>query len=104
MDPQKVAGMKLVGKNILDDFIRKHTEATDWIANWVADVEGSIWITPQDIKIKYQHASFLSGNFVIFNVKGNKYRLEVKVAYKTTIVKVVWAGTHNEYDKRNKKR
>jgi hypothetical protein len=46
-------------------------------------------------------ASFLSGNRVIFNVKGNLYRLEVTVAYKTSTVVVTWAGSHADYDKRN---
>lgn len=96
--------MTLVGKNILDDFTRKHTDSNDWIANWIADVEGAIWNTWQDIRKRYQHASIISGNLVIFNVKGNRYRLEVRVGYQTGIVKVVWAGTHTEYDRRNKKR
>ena len=94
--------MTLVGKHILHSFTAKHTDATKWIENWIADVEGSIWMTPQDIKNKYPHASFLDNNKVIFNVKGNNYRLEIKVAYKLSIVSVRWIGTHSEYDKRNK--
>jgi len=96
--------MRLLGKPILDEFTREHPDSMDWIANWVFDVEGSVWSTTQDIRNKYPSASFISGNIVIFNVKGNHYRLEVKVAYQTAIVKVIWTGTHAEYDKRNKKR
>ena len=96
--------MILLGKQLLQEFKDNYDDACDWIDNWVADVEGSIWTAPQDIKNKYSSASFLHGNVVIFNVKGNNYRLEVKVAYQTAIVQAVWAGTHTEYDKRNKKR
>ena len=104
MDGQEAIGMKLLGKGLLDEFTTKYTDAKIWIDNWVSDVEGSVWKIPQHIKEKYPSASFLSENVVIFNVKGNNYRLEVNVAYKTGIVLVVWVGTHSDYDKRNKKR
>ena len=48
--------------------------------------------------------SFLGGNIVIFNIKGNEYRLEVIVAYRTSVVVVEWVGTHTEYDVRNRRR
>ena len=94
--------MSLAGKSLLNNFLLKHTDAKSWIENWIADVEGSVWRIPQDIKNKYPSVSFLGNNKVIFNVKGNNYRLEAKVTYKLFIVSVIWIGTHNEYDKRNK--
>ena len=62
------------------------------------------WATPQDIKARYVSASFLHGNVVIFNVRGNTYRLEVHVAFRNRIVTVLWLGTHREYDARNRRR
>ena len=62
------------------------------------------WATPQHIKVRYASASFLHGNVVIFNVRGNSYRLEAHVAYRNGIVTVLWAGTHREYDERNRRR
>ena len=94
--------MKLLGKDKLASFIRKHADARKWIQNWIADVEESIWKSPSDIKLTYASASFLSENVVIFNVKGNSYRLETSVAYQTEIVLVIWIGNHAEYDKRHK--
>jgi mRNA interferase HigB len=94
--------MKLLGMEILDSFIRKHADARGWIENWIADVRGGEWRGTQDIKDRYKSASFLGDNIVIFNVKGNDYRLEVQVAYQIGIVLVKWAGTHSEYDKRHK--
>lgn len=99
-----ITGMTLVGKGILTTFTSKHTDARSWIENWIADVEGSVWTVSQDIKNKYASASFLANNVVIFNVKGNSYRLETQISYKISIVTVRWAGTHEEYDKRNKGR
>lgn len=97
--------MQLVGKEYLDDFKKKHADTRSWINTWVTDVESSDWKTPQDIKDKYASVSFPKGavKVVIFNVKGNSYRLETKVAYNSGIVSVIWIGTHAEYDKRNKK-
>lgn len=96
--------MILMGKGELDAFTRKHTDAKGWIDNWVADFEGSKFTSPQDIKNKYSSASFLANNTVVFNVKGNNYRLETQVAYKFSIINVLWVGTHEEYNKRNKSR
>ncbi len=62
------------------------------------------WETPQRIKARYASASFLPSNVVIFNVRGNAYRLEVHVAYRNRIVTVLWLGTHREYDERNRRR
>ena len=92
--------MKLVGRNKLDEFVRKHADARRWVENWLADAELAVWLTPQDIKDRYSTASFLADNVVIFNVRGNNYRLEVQIAYRTSTVIVRWIGTHKEYSNR----
>lgn len=91
--------MKLVGKKELYDFSRRHADARGQITAWVAEVEEAEWETPQDISGRYPHASFLDGNRVVFNLKGNDYRLVVKIAYRTKVVKVIKVGTHAEYDR-----
>jgi len=95
--------MKLVGRNRLDEFCGRHPDGREWIENWVADVEAAEWRTPHQLKVTYPTASLLGGA-AVFNVRGNKYRLEVTIAYRTRTVVVLWAGTHAEYDERNKKR
>ena len=92
--------MRLVGRETLDEFTNAHADARAWIENWIADVKAARWRTPQEIKESYASASFLASRVVIFNVKGNRYRLEVQVAYNTGVVVVKWAGTHAEYTKR----
>ena len=93
--------MRVVGRDKLQDFLKAHRDAAGWIDNWLAHAETADWRTPQDLKGMYASASFLGANTVVFNVKGNHYRLEVTVAYRTATVVVLWAGTHAEYDKRN---
>ncbi len=92
--------MQIAGRDKLDAFSGAHADAHSWIENWVADAEAALWRTPQDIRRNYASASFLADNIVIFNVKGNHYRVEVRVAYKTGLVVVRWVGTHAEYTKR----
>lgn len=96
--------MKLVGRSRLDEFCVKHPDGRNWIDNWLADVEAAAWASPHQLKARYPSASFLGGGAAIFNVRGNKYRLEAAIAYKTRVLVVIWIGTHAEYDERNKRR
>ena len=92
--------MRILGRDKLDAFVAVHADARPWIENWIGEAERTTWRTPQDVKNLYSSASFLSDNVIYFNVKGNRYRMEVKVAYNTGTVIVRWAGTHAEYDRR----
>ena len=78
--------MKIVGKKMLDEFKKKYSEVGSQIDSWYSEVSLADWIKPLDIKQRYRTASFLPNNHVIFNLKGNKYRLLVQVSYKNKIV------------------
>nr|WP_283812491.1 type II toxin-antitoxin system HigB family toxin [Providencia rettgeri] len=67
--------------------------------SWIAEVRLANWEVPQDIKNRFSTASFLAENRVVFNIKGNSYRLVVQVRYVNGIVKVENVMTHPEYDK-----
>lgn len=56
------------------------------------------WDTPAKVKEKYRNASMIGGNRVVFNIKGNDYRLIVRINYPARIVYVRFVGTHAEYD------
>ena len=91
--------MRIVGREIIDKAKRIYPECRNSLESWIAETMGSIWQTSQDIKLFYSSASFLHRNYVIFNIKGNQYRLVIKVAYKTKIVLIKWFGTHADYEK-----
>jgi mRNA interferase HigB len=93
--------MKVLGKKVLFSLSARHADCREWISNWLDDVSASNWRSPQDIKARYATASFLANNVVIFNVRGNRYRLEVQIAYQTGIVVVKWGGTHADYTHRH---
>ncbi len=96
--------MRIVGRDRLHAFCLSHPDARSWIEAWVHETEGMSWRRPQDIKNRYVTASFLLGNVVVFNVRGNNYRMEVQVAYKVGVITVRWIGSHAEYDERNRRR
>jgi len=96
--------MRIAGRELLERFCGKHADARAWIERSLAEVELAAWARPGDIRSQYACASFLADAVVIFNVKGNAYRLEVAIAYRTGVVSILWAGTHGEYDQRNRKR
>jgi mRNA interferase HigB len=61
------------------------------------EAEDARWQSPADIKARYRSADFLPGNRVVFNIKGNHYRLVVKIHYNTGVVYIRFVGTHEEY-------
>jgi mRNA interferase HigB len=90
--------MKVVGLGKLQDFKSKHADARSQVDAWIREASSASWRTPLDIKARYVHASFLADNRVVFNIKGNRYRLDVKISYETQVVFIVRIGTHAEYD------
>ena len=91
--------MILLGRDLLDAYMLRHADTRQPLASWVQEVAAARWVTPQDIKSRYRSADFLSGNRVIFNLKGNHHRIVVAVSYQAGIVRVSWIGTHAEYSK-----
>lgn len=89
----------ILGLLLLQDFKHKHANARKALDAWQIEVERSHWQNPHDIKQRYPSADFLADNRVIFNIKGNHYRLVVKVRYQRNLVVIEWVGTHAEYDK-----
>ena len=95
--------MQLVGLLKLDAFKRTHADSRGPLDAWQKEVEAASWNGPQEVKDRYPSASFLADNRVIFNIKGNTYRLVVKARYQNGIVFIEWIGTHAEYDKQDLK-
>ena len=91
--------MQVVGLLILHDFCRNHTDCTQQINAWIAEAQDAEWKTPSDIKRRFVTASFLPDDRVIFNIKGNKYRLDTKIYYQRRAIIVKRVGTHEEYDR-----
>ena len=65
---------------------------------WYREVEQEDWDSPAKVKEKYRSVSIIGDNRAVFNIKGNSYRLVVKINYPYRVVYVRFVGTHAEYD------
>lgn len=90
--------MRIISKKPLREFWEDHADAKAALQAWYEDAERAQWRTPSDIKRSYRNASIVGDNRVIFNIKGNDYRLVVKVHYDRGYVYIRFLGTHREYD------
>ncbi|MGK6312555.1 type II toxin-antitoxin system HigB family toxin [Neorhizobium sp. DT-125] len=66
--------------------------------SWFHEVSKAEWRSSADIKRRYAHASIVNAERVVFNIKGNDYRLITAVDFKRSIVWIKWIGTHRDYD------
>jgi mRNA interferase HigB len=78
-----------------------HKDCEQQLKSWYREAKESHWSGPAEIKREYPSASFLKGNRVVFNIKGNHYRLIVKINYDYGMVWIRFIGTHAAYDKIN---
>ena len=90
--------MHLVSIPPLLGFVAKYPDAKQSVLAWVAEVKKASWKSPADIKAQYTTASILKSRRVVFNLKGNDYRIIVSVAYSVGSVYVKFIGTHKQYD------
>jgi len=91
--------MRIISRKSLREFWELHPDARQPLQAWCEDVKRAEWHSPADIKNVYRNASFLADNRVIFNIKGNNYRLVVVVQYSHGILYIRFVGTHRDYDK-----
>jgi mRNA interferase HigB len=90
--------MRVIAVSTLRSFWEQHPDAEQPLKAWYQEATGATWSQPADIKAQYRSASVLKNRRVVFNIKGNDYRLIVAIAYQLQIVYVKFVGTHNEYD------
>ena len=90
--------MRIIAKRTLREFWERRPDAEEPLLAWYREVEKEDWDQPSQIKEKYRSASFVKGNRVVFNIKGNDYRLVVRINYPYRMVYVRFVGTHADYD------
>jgi len=96
-----MGGVRIIAKRTLREFWEsnpKFADARISLEAWHEEVSEADWENPQQVKSQFCHASILKGSRVVFNIKGNNYRLVVKINYPYRIVYVRFVGTHKQYD------
>ena len=90
--------MRIISRKRLIEFWQIHPDAEQPLRAWFAEAKKASWETPADIKALYRNASILPGNRVVFNIKGNDYRLVVVIEYRYKKIFIRFVGTHEAYD------
>lgn len=90
--------MQIVAVRFLRAFWEKNPDAEQPLKSWVDEAKKASWSQLAQIKEQYRSASILKNKRVVFNIKGNGYRLVVSVAYHYQAVYVKFIGTHKQYD------
>jgi mRNA interferase HigB len=90
--------MHIVAVKFLRAFWEKNPDSDQPLKSWVDEARKASWLQPAQIKEQYRSASILKNKRVVFNIKGNDYRLVVSIAYHYQAVYVKFIGTHKEYD------
>jgi len=94
---------RIIAKRTLKEFWEKYADSEQYLKTWYETAKNADWKNPKDIKKTYANASILTDNRVVFNIKGNSYRLIVKFQYEKEWAFIRFIGTHADYNKINAK-
>ena len=97
--------MRIIARRTLREFVEGRAGHEDQSAlkaaldAWFDEVRKAHWTSTADVKRLYRTASIVSAERIVFNIKGNDYRLVVAVDFEKGIVWIKWIGTHKSYDR-----
>jgi len=91
--------MRIVALATLRNFWQRHPDTEISLRSWYAAASRADWHSPADVKASYRNASFVANNRIVFNIRGNEYRLITAVHYNRGMMFIRFIGTHREYDK-----
>ncbi|ERM81120.1 hypothetical protein P872_20605 [Rhodonellum psychrophilum GCM71 = DSM 17998] len=92
---------RIFAKSTLRAYWEKHPETEQYLKTWYDTAIDADWKTPNDVKQSYANASILKDSRIVFNIKGNAYRLVAKFNFEKQWIFIRFIGTHSEYDKIN---
>lgn len=90
--------MRVIALRTLREYWQSHADVEQPLRTWYAKTKRARWTTPAEVKTAYRNASILANNRVVFNIKGNAYRLVVALDYEYGVVYIRFIGTHQAYD------
>lgn len=89
---------RIFAKSTLRKYWEKKPETEQYLKTWYDTALKADWKSPHDVKNTYANASILKNNRIVFNIKGNEYRLVAKINYERQWLFIRFIGTHKEYD------
>lgn len=97
--------MRIIARRTLRDFVQSLAGQKDQSAvkaaldAWFDEVRKAQWRNAAEVRRSYATASVVTAERIVFNVKGNAYRLVVAIDFEKSIVWIKWLGTHKDYDR-----
>jgi mRNA interferase HigB len=91
--------LRVISRKTLKEFWIKHNDCEQQLKSWYKETIKSKWKNTNELKLEYPSASILENNRIVFNIKGNKYRLIVKINFEYQIIWIRFIGTHAKYNK-----
>ena len=91
--------MNIIVKRAVLFYVDRYPQAKTPLLTWYKEFSAQKFHTFNELKFVYGNASIVANNRVIFNIKGNEYRLIVSVNFTQGAAYIIWFGTHKEYDK-----
>ena len=90
--------MRVIKKKALVDFYEKYADAKISLEDWHSKVKKAEWNNFSDIKKSFNSVDYVGNDNYVFNIKGNTYRLIIRVLFKIKTVYIRFIGTHQQYD------
>lgn len=91
--------MRVIAHRTITAYGKQQPQANTALENWYKTAKKAVWTNIQDIKKSFNSVDFVGNQRYVFNIKGNDYRLVVKILFVQQIIYIRFIGTHNEYDK-----
>jgi mRNA interferase HigB len=90
---------RIFAKSTLRDFWENYPDSEQYLKTWYDTAMNANWKTPADVKMSYANASILKDSRIVFNIKGNSYRLVIEFNFEHQLAFVRFIGTHADYNK-----
>ena len=90
---------RIFAKSTLREFWEKYPDSEQYLKTWYDTAKNSDWKNPNEVKQSYSNASILNDRRIVYNIKGNRYRLIAKFNFEKQWVFIRFIGTHPEYDR-----
>jgi mRNA interferase HigB len=99
-----LTSVRIIARSTLREFVetlkgtKNYAPVKSALDSWFHEVKGASWKSPAEIKAAYGNASIVGNDRVVFNIKGNSFRLVVAVDYIRQVIFIKWIGSHADYD------
>jgi len=91
--------VRIISKRKLIECWEKHPECKRPLTNWYNVSKKVSWENINQVKDTFPYVSILSNSRIVFNIKGNDFRLIIEARFKMELLYICWVGTHAEYNK-----